>query len=69
MCVFGVADLPLLSTRKQLFANKFHHGYQQAAYDCMEEWHYARTAQQIKHGLSFNTSYYRDMDTVRSHVT
>lgn len=38
VCVFGVADLAPLSTRKELFANKFYTDFQPLALDCLEAW-------------------------------
>ncbi|XP_046547788.1 beta-1,3-galactosyl-O-glycosyl-glycoprotein beta-1,6-N-acetylglucosaminyltransferase 3-like [Haliotis rubra] len=37
VCVFGVSDLPLLASRRELFANKFYASYQPQTLDCVEE--------------------------------
>ena len=68
ICVFGVGDLPMMSTRKEIFANKFHYDFERAAYECMEERHFAKTLQQTKHGLNFDTTFYEQLDAVQSHV-
>ncbi|OWF51495.1 Beta-1,3-galactosyl-O-glycosyl-glycoprotein beta-1,6-N-acetylglucosaminyltransferase [Mizuhopecten yessoensis] len=43
ICIFGIGDLPVLSKRKELFANKFYMNYQPFTFDCMEELIYNRT--------------------------
>ena len=47
ICVFGVGDLPLLTTRRELFANKFHFDFHRRAYDWLEEWHKNKTINNI----------------------
>ncbi|XP_045211843.1 beta-1,3-galactosyl-O-glycosyl-glycoprotein beta-1,6-N-acetylglucosaminyltransferase-like isoform X2 [Mercenaria mercenaria] len=71
VCVFGVGDLKTLTSRHNLFANKFHIDYQRYALDCMEEWHFNRTAE--GNLGKFNMSYYKSLpfikknsDTIRS---
>ncbi|ESO83625.1 hypothetical protein LOTGIDRAFT_73453, partial [Lottia gigantea] len=36
VCIFGMADLPILTIRPELFANKFHYEFEPLAYDCLE---------------------------------
>ena len=38
VCVFGVADLPMLLRRRELFANKFYEDLQPVTLDCLEAW-------------------------------
>lgn len=38
ICIFGVADLPDLITRKEFFCNKFYLKLQPVALDCLEAW-------------------------------
>ncbi|XP_053386183.1 beta-1,3-galactosyl-O-glycosyl-glycoprotein beta-1,6-N-acetylglucosaminyltransferase-like [Mercenaria mercenaria] len=63
VCVFGVGDLQALTKKHHLFANKFHINYQRYALDCMEEWHYNRTAEgDLK---SLNISYYESLPFIK----
>ncbi|XP_053380435.1 beta-1,3-galactosyl-O-glycosyl-glycoprotein beta-1,6-N-acetylglucosaminyltransferase-like [Mercenaria mercenaria] len=63
VCVFGVGDLKALSSKHHLFENKFHIDYQRYALDCMEEWHYNRTAEgDLK---SLNISYYESLPFIK----
>ena len=57
VCIFGVADLPQLTQRHELFVNKFHQDYQPLAMDCMEEWLYNRSYQHPE----FDYSYYKNL--------
>lgn len=38
ICINGVGDLHVITTKPQLFVNKFHLDYQYLALDCLEEW-------------------------------
>jgi len=38
VCVFGVADLPTLTSRQELFANKLYEDFQPLTLDCLEAW-------------------------------
>ena len=69
ICVFGLGDLPLLTTRKELFANKFHLTYNPIAYDCMEELHYNRTRDWVLGHRTIDTTFYANLDIVNNHVT
>ncbi|XP_053386120.1 beta-1,3-galactosyl-O-glycosyl-glycoprotein beta-1,6-N-acetylglucosaminyltransferase-like isoform X2 [Mercenaria mercenaria] len=63
VCVFGVGDLKALSSKHHLFANKFYIDYQRYALDCMEEWHYNKTAEgDLK---SLNISYYESLPFIK----
>jgi len=70
VCIFSVGDLPLLSRRPELFANKFHIDYEPLALDCMEQLHYHRLQSEIRAGSSaeFNTSLYAAQEFVWNHV-
>ena len=68
ICIFGVGDLPLLASRKELFANKFHSDFQTAAYACMEELIFNRTRNEILGVELFNTSFYEQQDFVTNHI-
>jgi len=70
ICIFGIGDLPLLASRPELFANKFHIDYQPLALDCMEELHYKRLHDEIIAGntAEFDTSVYETQHFVWNHV-
>ncbi|XP_064599694.1 beta-1,3-galactosyl-O-glycosyl-glycoprotein beta-1,6-N-acetylglucosaminyltransferase-like [Liolophura sinensis] len=64
VCIFGVFDLPYLTSLPHLFVNKFHWDYQHFARDCLEEWHFNRTVGKHFLGTNFNVSYYGQWDFV-----
>ncbi len=68
VCVFSIGDLGLLSTRPELFANKFYLDYEPLALDCMEELHYNRTRQAVTGERQFNTLLYHSLSFVKNHV-
>ncbi|XP_046547712.1 beta-1,3-galactosyl-O-glycosyl-glycoprotein beta-1,6-N-acetylglucosaminyltransferase-like [Haliotis rubra] len=61
ICIFGVGDLRLLSSRRELFANKFHIDYQPQTYDCMDEWIRNRTIQEYNGTFTMNYDFYEKM--------
>ena len=69
VCVFGAGDLPLLSTRRELFTNKFDWNYERYARDCLEELHYNRTRDEYLGKMSFDTRYYGELGFVKNKVT
>ena len=62
--IIGLGDLPLLATREELFANKFHEDFHPETLDCLEEILINRTLEEITGTLVFNDSYYRTRDFV-----
>ena len=68
VCVFGVGDLPLISTRRELFANKFYWEYERYARDCLEELHYNRTRDEYLGKMSFDTRYNAELGFVKNKV-
>lgn len=68
ICNFGAGDLPLLSTRMELFANKFDWNYERYARDCMEELHFNRTRDEYLGNMSFDTRFYQDLGFVKNKV-
>ena len=68
VCIFGVGDLPLLSTRRELFTNKFYLDYERYALDCMEELHFNRTRDEYLGKLSFDTRYYEELGFVKNKI-
>ncbi|XP_046547708.1 beta-1,3-galactosyl-O-glycosyl-glycoprotein beta-1,6-N-acetylglucosaminyltransferase-like [Haliotis rubra] len=51
----------LLSSRRELFANKFHIDYQPQTYDCMDEWIRNRTIQEYNGTFTMNYDFYEKM--------
>ena len=66
VCIFGPGDLQLLSTRRELFANKFYLDYERYALDCMEELHFNRTRDEYL-GKS-NFEYYKKLGFVKNKI-
>ncbi|XP_053400631.1 N-acetyllactosaminide beta-1,6-N-acetylglucosaminyl-transferase-like [Mercenaria mercenaria] len=64
MCIFAIKDLPLLSTRKELFANKFHLEEQPLTYGCLEELIFNRTRDEYQGQRTFDTSWYSNLGFV-----
>ncbi|XP_064597282.1 LOW QUALITY PROTEIN: beta-1,3-galactosyl-O-glycosyl-glycoprotein beta-1,6-N-acetylglucosaminyltransferase-like [Liolophura sinensis] len=69
ICIFGVKDLPVLTSQRHLFANKFHWDYQPYVLDCLEEWHFNKTIDQAVHKSNFDVSFYKNMSFVKNKVT
>ncbi|XP_074659086.1 beta-1,3-galactosyl-O-glycosyl-glycoprotein beta-1,6-N-acetylglucosaminyltransferase-like [Tubulanus polymorphus] len=71
ICVFTAGDLPTLSRRPELFANKFEPSKSPVGFDCLEELYFNRTREQFLDGLSASTidlSYYKSLAYVSDHV-
>ena len=66
VCIFGVGDLPLLSTRRELFANKFYLDYERFALDCIEKLHFNRTRDEYLGKSSFE--YYEELGFVKNKI-
>jgi hypothetical protein len=60
VCIFGIADIPELVSKKTLFANKFYIDFEYLALDCLAEWYYNRTV----YKPYFNTTYYEQLPFV-----
>ncbi|KAL4234494.1 hypothetical protein ACF0H5_006139 [Mactra antiquata] len=58
ICVFGVGDLPMLASRRELFINKLFLNYEHYALDCLEELHYNRTRDEYMKSLPFDAEWY-----------
>ena len=61
VCVFGLGDLPVLASRKELFANKFELDCHPFALYCLEEWINAKDMSDVPVDLL----YYRKLPFVR----
>ncbi|XP_076452617.1 beta-1,3-galactosyl-O-glycosyl-glycoprotein beta-1,6-N-acetylglucosaminyltransferase-like [Babylonia areolata] len=68
LCIFGVGDLPLMTTRKELFVNKLYSTFQPLTYNCMEEWLMDMTIAEYAGHLALNTSFYSSLDIVHNKV-
>ncbi|XP_048254127.1 beta-1,3-galactosyl-O-glycosyl-glycoprotein beta-1,6-N-acetylglucosaminyltransferase-like [Haliotis rufescens] len=68
VCVFGAGDLPMLTTRPHLFANKFYWDFQHLALDCLEEWNYNQTRDEFLGESTFNASYYKTLEFVKNKI-
>ena len=68
ICHFGVGDLPLLSTRPELFANKFNWRFQRYAFKCMEQLHFNRTRDSFRGNSWFSTTFYEEQIFVRKKI-
>ncbi|XP_076436586.1 N-acetyllactosaminide beta-1,6-N-acetylglucosaminyl-transferase-like [Babylonia areolata] len=68
ICIFGVGDLPSLTSRKELFANKFHADFQPLTVDCLEQWLWNMTMAEYSGIVRFNVSFYRQLSSVHNHV-
>lgn len=65
VCVFGSGDLPLLSQRREMFANKFYLDYQHSL-DCIEELVFNRTRDQYLGKSTFNATWYGQLGFVKN---
>lgn len=68
VCIFGIKDLPLLTSRKELFANKFNIDFEPLALSCLEEWHFNMTLAEYSGLLKIDTSWYANMDIVKNAI-
>ena len=68
VCIFSIRDLPLLSSRPEMFANKFFSDYNPLAYDCMEQRHFNITLNEVIGNSDFDDDYYKHLDFVLHHV-
>ncbi|KAL4229067.1 hypothetical protein ACF0H5_012106 [Mactra antiquata] len=69
ICVFGTGDLPLLSSRRELFANKFYIDYKRFTLDCMEELHFNHTRDEYLGKLKFDVRWYSQLGFVSNKIT
>ncbi|KAL8602113.1 hypothetical protein ACOMHN_007382 [Nucella lapillus] len=68
ICIFGVGDLPLLTSRKEMFANKFHADFEPLVLDCLEQWLWNLTMDEYSGRAWFNVSFYQNLNSVHNHV-
>ncbi|XP_060078206.1 beta-1,3-galactosyl-O-glycosyl-glycoprotein beta-1,6-N-acetylglucosaminyltransferase-like [Ylistrum balloti] len=68
ICIFGVADLPLLAQRPEFFVNKLYWDYEPYTLDCLEELIYNRTRDGYFRTTKFDTTFYENLDFVKNRV-
>ena len=68
ICILNVADLPLLDTRPEMFANKFFRKFSRFALECLAERLYNRTRDEFLGTLRFDASYYGSLPQVKHMV-
>ncbi|XP_070176884.1 beta-1,3-galactosyl-O-glycosyl-glycoprotein beta-1,6-N-acetylglucosaminyltransferase-like [Littorina saxatilis] len=68
ICIFGVGDLPSLTSRKEFFANKFHIDFEPLVLDCLEEWLWNMTMDGYSGRAEFDASFYRQLNIAHNHV-
>ena len=67
VCILGIGDLPLLVSRPELFANKFHLDFEPTALNCLEQLHYNRMHDEAVGIETFNVSFYTELSYVKHH--
>ncbi|XP_070194125.1 beta-1,3-galactosyl-O-glycosyl-glycoprotein beta-1,6-N-acetylglucosaminyltransferase 3-like [Littorina saxatilis] len=69
LCIFSVLDVPWLSTRPHLFANKFYYDYSRLALGCLAEDLFNRTRDQTLGRRDFDVSYYENLPYIKDKMT
>ncbi|XP_035824356.1 N-acetyllactosaminide beta-1,6-N-acetylglucosaminyl-transferase [Aplysia californica] len=64
ICIFSTADLPMLLSRQELFANKFYITHHPAALHCLDQMLYNMTVT----GMVRDLDYYRKLKFVKRHT-
>ncbi|XP_064644630.1 beta-1,3-galactosyl-O-glycosyl-glycoprotein beta-1,6-N-acetylglucosaminyltransferase-like [Lineus longissimus] len=68
ICIFGVGDLNLLTSRPELFANKFDYNFEPLGYDCLEEWHFRKIILEYTAKKPFDASFYANLSFIKNKV-
>ncbi|KAL8596050.1 hypothetical protein ACOMHN_021090 [Nucella lapillus] len=68
ICILNVLDLPLLHTRKELFANKFYADYSRVALQCLAEELHNSTTEQALGRLDFNVTFYEQQPLIKNRL-
>ncbi|XP_071131554.1 beta-1,3-galactosyl-O-glycosyl-glycoprotein beta-1,6-N-acetylglucosaminyltransferase-like [Mytilus edulis] len=68
ICIFGVGDLPLLSKRPEMFANKFFLNYQPYTLKCLDQLMFNRTRDEYFNGFKLNIAKYRSLDFIKNAI-
>ncbi|ESO84452.1 hypothetical protein LOTGIDRAFT_132178 [Lottia gigantea] len=70
ICIFGYKDLPMLTHRVELFANKFHWQYQSITLDCMQEWYRNQVKMEVKNPnkMWINETYYKNIPYLKDTI-
>ena len=62
-CVFGVADLPTLVAKREMFANKFYENHQPFALECLNEWVEYKSV--CPNAVTFDSNYYQSLPFIK----
>ncbi|VDI10755.1 Hypothetical predicted protein [Mytilus galloprovincialis] len=68
ICIFGVGDLPLLSKRPEMFANKFFLNYQPYTLKCLDQLMFNRTRDEYFNGFKLDIAKYRSLDFIKNAI-
>ncbi|CAH8463980.1 unnamed protein product [Schistosoma guineensis] len=71
ICMLGVQHLYNLTKRQEFFANKFHNGFYDTAYDCLEYWILKKMKNERLTGRldpTFNPQFYADLHCSKNHI-
>ncbi|XP_076075757.1 beta-1,3-galactosyl-O-glycosyl-glycoprotein beta-1,6-N-acetylglucosaminyltransferase-like [Mytilus galloprovincialis] len=68
ICIFGVGDLPLLSKRPEMFANKFFLNYQPYTLKCLDQLMFNRTRDEYFNGFKLDIAKYRSLDFITNAI-
>ncbi|CAG2215677.1 unnamed protein product [Mytilus edulis] len=68
ICIFGVGDLPLLSKRPEMFANKFFLNYQPYTLKCLDQLMFNRTRDEYFNGFQLDIAKYRSLDFIKNAI-
>ncbi|CAH8446868.1 unnamed protein product [Schistosoma turkestanicum] len=71
VCMLGVQHLYNLTKRQEFFANKFHTGFYDAAYDCLEYWILKKMRNERLTGRldsTFNPQFYAELHCSKNHI-
>ncbi|XP_067675573.1 beta-1,3-galactosyl-O-glycosyl-glycoprotein beta-1,6-N-acetylglucosaminyltransferase 4-like [Haliotis asinina] len=69
ICVLGAGDFAQLTTKKNMFANKFEEDFQPAGLSCLEEWYYQQTRLELAGHREYDTSFYTKLDFVLNQIS
>ena len=64
----SLGDLNAVVTSNRLFVNKFERDYHPLAYDCLEEYVFNNTIQDINGINRLNLTFYKNLDFVKNHI-
>ena len=68
ICLMSANDLHLIPARPELFLNKIFLKTDHTAYQCMEYLHYERMRREYLGTLTFDTTFYENLEFVSKHI-